>query len=192
MTNLISIAKDINDLHDKAQQAAESAVDYAMLCGKKLIEAKAAAGHGKFLIWLQENFRGSADLANKYMRLARNSERVMNLPPEEKPESIRQALQQLSAPDQEPAQESEIEQARKFTKKCKALQDELTALKNVNIEKIEDFALLRMIDVHVKELSMKVVENRIHAMRQVGRLIKELKERGLTLKQINELAKDAT
>lgn len=43
---------------------------------------------------MTSNFEGSHDLANKYMKVSRNSERVMNLP-EDSPVSLRGALEEI-------------------------------------------------------------------------------------------------
>lgn len=67
---LISLAAEINTLHDSAQQAAMTAVQYAAKCGEKLIQAKAACAHGEWLPWLEKNCRVSYRQASKYMKLS--------------------------------------------------------------------------------------------------------------------------
>ena len=84
--NLTVIASEINREHRLAEEHAAQAVDHAIRCGEMLIEAKAQLKHGEWLPWLAANFEGSEDTAGNWMRLARNSERVRNLP------SVRQAL----------------------------------------------------------------------------------------------------
>jgi predicted transcriptional regulator len=63
---------------EQAELAWEDALDHAIRAGELLIEAKELVKHGEWMNWVKENFPGSHDLANKYMRLAANSERVMN------------------------------------------------------------------------------------------------------------------
>jgi hypothetical protein len=67
---LATLAAEINTLHDSAQTAAMTAVQYAAKCGQKLIEAKEACQHGEWLPWLEANCRVARQQANKYMRLA--------------------------------------------------------------------------------------------------------------------------
>jgi DNA N-6-adenine-methyltransferase (Dam) len=81
-----------NHEHALCQVAVESAVQHAIRAGEALIEAKKRVAHGEWLGELRANFVGSIDLAEKYMRLARNSERVLNLTER----SIRKALAALS------------------------------------------------------------------------------------------------
>ena len=53
--SLENLAAEINALHEKAQQSATSALDYAYQCGQKLIESKAQCKHGEWLPWLKAN-----------------------------------------------------------------------------------------------------------------------------------------
>ena len=55
--------------------------------------------HGRWLPWLEANFEASHKHATRYMKIASNMTRVSTLPEAEKPESIRQALKLISAPD---------------------------------------------------------------------------------------------
>lgn len=95
---LESLASDANDLHAKAEMTAYGAVEYARQCGQKLIEAKAALSHGRWLAWLDENFNGGRRNAYNYMRIALNLQRAANLPEPSCPDSIRAALRLLAGP----------------------------------------------------------------------------------------------
>ena len=52
-TDLATLANEINDLHDRATEAARTAIAHARECGELLIQAKAQVGHGGFLEWLE-------------------------------------------------------------------------------------------------------------------------------------------
>ena len=77
-------------------QAAEddfrSAVAHAIQAGELLIEAKAQVAHGEWLPWLEANCPLSERQARNYMRLARNRQRVADLP------TIRNAVALLAEP----------------------------------------------------------------------------------------------
>ena len=95
-TGLDVIASRINEEHRACTQAAISALEHAIRAGQMLLEAKAKAGHGNWLGWLDANFEGSRSTAHAYMKLARrqdelNSQRSGNL-------SIDGALRALAAP----------------------------------------------------------------------------------------------
>jgi hypothetical protein len=67
---LIGLAERINNAHDAAFRAAQSAVEAAVECGRLLIEAKSQIPHGQWLPWLEANTRVGARQSQKYMRLA--------------------------------------------------------------------------------------------------------------------------
>lgn len=75
---LISLAAEINTLHDSAQQAAMTAVQYAAKCGEKLIQAKAACAHGEWLPWLEVNCRVTARQSQKYIKLANEMPQLLD------------------------------------------------------------------------------------------------------------------
>ena len=70
-TDLAKLASEINDLHDRATEAARTAIDHARECGELLIQAKDQIGHGGFLPWLEADCRVKPRQAQKYMKLAR-------------------------------------------------------------------------------------------------------------------------
>lgn len=95
-----SVQLTLDELADEIRRelfAAEadwrSAVGHALRAGELLIEAKAQVKYGEWLLWLDANFPESVRTADLYMRLARNSQRVANLP------SIREAVALLAEPE---------------------------------------------------------------------------------------------
>ncbi len=98
---LEDLAPRINAEHRACEAAAATAVEHAIRCGELLLEAKQSKKHGGWMSWLADNFEGSQDLANKYMRVARNSERVMNLARDGRSISLRGALDELKTADRE-------------------------------------------------------------------------------------------
>ena len=100
--SLSELAASANLYHAKAETSAHSAVECAWHAGQALNAAKARCDHGQWLPWLESNFTGSVDLANKYMRIA-NSERVLNLEPGT---SIRGALAAIQKENRDSRSES--------------------------------------------------------------------------------------
>lgn len=98
---LENLATRINAEHRACDAAAGKAIEHAIRCGEMLLEAKGHREHGGWMLWLAANFEGSQDLANKYMRVARNSEPVINLTSEgsASPISLRGALEEIKTKD---------------------------------------------------------------------------------------------
>lgn len=95
--DLPHLASLANETHDRAMTHANTAVSYAIQCGKILLQAKAKCQHGEWLPWLKANVRFHANSATGYMRLALNQQRVVDLP------TLREALAHLAAdPEPEP------------------------------------------------------------------------------------------
>jgi hypothetical protein len=86
---LSALATIINDEYAAAEEDQMSAVSHYLRVGQVLIEAKARVKHGEWMPWKKRNLTFSADTAEIYMRLARNSERVRNSG------SLREALTML-------------------------------------------------------------------------------------------------
>ena len=82
-----------NKYHANAAQSAQEFIRWAVKSGQALVAASELCAHGEWMSWVQANFKGSHDLANKYMRMARNSERVLSLDPDT---SMRDALKALT------------------------------------------------------------------------------------------------
>jgi hypothetical protein len=85
---LPDVAQAIDREHRAAHQAARTALEHALECGRLLIEAKAAVPHGDWLPWLEEHTTVGARQAQNYMRLTRrraeiedaNAQRDSHLP----------------------------------------------------------------------------------------------------------------
>src|SRR5215218_2567990 len=98
---LLTLAELINAEHRACEAAATRAIEHAIRCGALLIEAKQSKKHGGWMDWIAQNFEGSQDLANKYMKVARNSERVMNLARSGRSISLRGALEEIKTAKEE-------------------------------------------------------------------------------------------
>jgi hypothetical protein len=96
---LPELAATANCYHYQAQQAAQSAVEYASHAGQALLTAKAQLRHGEWGGWLVDNFHGSDRTAQAYMQLASNPQRVADLGPDT---SLHEALKALRKPTREP------------------------------------------------------------------------------------------
>lgn len=92
MNTLPILASKINELHERAQGYAKSAVQCAIDCGQRLIEAKAMLSHGEFLPWLEANCEVGERQARRYMKVAANRTRVSDF------SSLREALAALDPP----------------------------------------------------------------------------------------------
>lgn len=93
------LAPDINREYDQVQTNAYNAVVHAINCGGLLTKAKDALPHGEWEAWIEENFDGSQQTANVYMRLHANHGGSGDLPA-----SISQAIRSLmpSEPKEKP------------------------------------------------------------------------------------------
>ena len=78
LTNLQTLAVEIDALNEQANIFANQAVIYAAKSGQKLLLAKAQCNHGEFKSWLDENCNLSYSTASKYMRLATARPELLN------------------------------------------------------------------------------------------------------------------
>jgi hypothetical protein len=78
LTNLQTLAVEIDALNEQANIFANQAVIYAAKSGQKLLLAKAQCNHGQFKSWLDENCNLSYSTASKYMRLATARPELLN------------------------------------------------------------------------------------------------------------------
>ena len=135
---LVTLATEINLLHESAQQAAMTAVQYAAKCGEKLIQAKAACNHGEWLPWLEANCRVNKRQSQKYMRLASEMPCLIDANAQSTAHftGIEAAIAYLSAPDEvktqidespEPVTEKQINELKK---QYQALEDEKRLFEN--------------------------------------------------------------
>lgn len=98
-----TIATELRREVEAAETNFRSAVQHAIRAGELLIEAKSQLGHGEWLPWLEANFPGSERTAQNYMRMARKSACVADLP------SIRDAIALLAEPQVPPTGEIKAE-----------------------------------------------------------------------------------
>lgn len=87
---LIGIA---NESAEQVETAAKKAVEHAERCGRALIAIKAKLPHGEWGGWLGQNFDYSQEHARRFMAIASNSTRVLNL---KDATSIREALRMIA------------------------------------------------------------------------------------------------
>jgi hypothetical protein len=71
------LARRINTSHVAAIQAAGAAIEFAIECGRALIEAKSLVGHGNWLPWLKENTTVSYRTASRWMRYTEHAEELL-------------------------------------------------------------------------------------------------------------------
>lgn len=63
------MAKRANELHEEVLRQARTTLETARECGRVLQECKLLAGHGNWGPWVKDNFIGSHETANLYMRI---------------------------------------------------------------------------------------------------------------------------
>jgi hypothetical protein len=97
---LAAIRDELCQEVEQAERDWQSAVRHAIRAGELLTEAKSQVKHGEWLPWLEANFPGSDRSARQYMRLARESARVADLP------TIRDAVALLANPSSSEKSES--------------------------------------------------------------------------------------
>ncbi len=76
MSALVALGRRIEEEHEAARRDARSALEHALACGRLLIEAKAAIGHGEWLGWLREHTTVAPRQSQRYMRLAQHAEEL--------------------------------------------------------------------------------------------------------------------
>lgn len=69
--NILTLAEQINILHDHADYHKSQEIVYRAKEGERLNQAKQRLEHGQFIPWLEQNTKVSRQQANNYMRLAR-------------------------------------------------------------------------------------------------------------------------
>src|SRR5262249_32403540 len=70
--DLAELAAAINAEHGAGEEASRRGLEHFRAAGEKLIRAKAACGHGRWLKWLEKNVRFGQSTAKNYMRLAKS------------------------------------------------------------------------------------------------------------------------
>ena len=74
--SLAELAARIRAEHDDAKGAIKRGVEHAIAAGALLLEAKEKLQHGQWLPWLEEHCGLSERSARRYMRLARNKDKL--------------------------------------------------------------------------------------------------------------------
>jgi hypothetical protein len=72
LADLHELAERIKEEHSNVASALQQGFMHASAAGELLIQAKAKAGHGKWLSWLRDECEISVRTASLYMRLAKN------------------------------------------------------------------------------------------------------------------------
>jgi hypothetical protein len=72
LADLDELAQRIKEEHSNVASALQQGFIHASAAGELLIQAKAKAGHGKWLSWLRDECEISVRTASLYMRLAKN------------------------------------------------------------------------------------------------------------------------
>lgn len=91
--NIDQLTREILHFEDLATRCTEDAVKFKLEIGKRLIRAKAALPHGEFLPWAERHFHWSRRHVANHMALARNEQRVSQLPEDA---SLRMALEAIT------------------------------------------------------------------------------------------------
>lgn len=91
----LDLADIANREHLLARSSFEDMGTHFVAAGEALLKAKSRIPHGQWLPWLAANFKGSERIAQVYMRVASNPQRVADL---EEP-SLRRALTAIAGDD---------------------------------------------------------------------------------------------
>lgn len=97
---VVPTAEEINAEHWACEEAAQNSIQHAIRCGEMLEEKKSSLRHGEWGPWLEANFDGSDRTARTYMKVASNKGELSNRK-RASDLSIRGALRELSAPEEE-------------------------------------------------------------------------------------------
>lgn len=148
--DLDELAAMANKLHAEVEKHEQDMLQAACDAGQVLIKAKELAGHGNWLSWLEVNFKGSEDTAERYMTLASNSARVRNM---DAGTSLRAAVKLIRESEDtvpgRPSKRSKNKGKRglpkmattKFHKRYNSLSDDIGYLAQ-SFEEDEDFAMV--------------------------------------------------
>jgi hypothetical protein len=93
----LNLAERIEQAHDSASRHARHAIDFAVICGRLLLEAKKEVNHGNWLAWVDTRLSFGHRQAQKYMRLAEHAGALPNANPGSHL-SINEALAALASP----------------------------------------------------------------------------------------------
>jgi hypothetical protein len=111
--SIAELAERINAEHRAVEDCTRNGLQHAKLAGEMLTAVKRQSGHGNWLPWLEQHFKGTVRTAQNYMRVAEqwetltaNTKRVSYL-------ALRDGLRLLSANDEESNEEttSDVDEA---------------------------------------------------------------------------------
>lgn len=119
------LAENANRAHVAAGEALRSALAHARAAGEALIEAKAAVPHGAWSAWLSQNFKGSTRTAERYIRIAKNWDRIAAKTTRMSDLSLREALELLGGSSET---DRALDRARRLAEEADALAEEAKAL----------------------------------------------------------------
>lgn len=120
-----TVADICNELHDRAQGCAESAITFACEVGAHLIAQKEELPHGEFKKWIESECDFSYSSAKAYMKASRQKDRGLSF------SSLAQALNRPS--DDEPQKKDKDDAERQRKEAPTALEHEIHTL-NVHLE----------------------------------------------------------
>ena len=100
-------AREINDEYALAKRADNDWREHARRIGDRLNKVKRQLGYGKFMPWVEEHCSFSHSLANLYMKVARDWDKVIS----ERVPSLRQAKRMLATRDPESARRADCRRA---------------------------------------------------------------------------------
>jgi hypothetical protein len=102
--DMSALIREANSNHDNFESVADEfatlkshALGYALCAGAALAEVKARLKHGEWLPWLRQNFNGSEDTAQNYMRLYDRQGELPNTNPV-RHFGVKEALKLLASP----------------------------------------------------------------------------------------------
>jgi DUF3102 family protein len=174
------LAGEIRKAHAAAVEHQRRGLVEAMRAGDLLIEAKALAGHGNWLPWLQEHCQLSERTAQLYMRLAKNRSVIEAKSATVADLGIRGAIEALTRPAM-----SEIDRARAMRGEIAELDDELQGLGHIADASTDVDELIRC-SARAKEISDRLARIGRVAQEGLERLSKEMEESGFDPLRISD------
>lgn len=98
-TPLFYLAAEINQEHQLVYQASLDALEHAIRCGERLIEAREQVPDGKWSQWVKENVAITQSVVTRYIRLATYRDKLASAPdPLETISAAMSYLHEIDAP----------------------------------------------------------------------------------------------
>ena len=172
---LPAVAERINAEHDQAHQAARSAIERAIECGRLLIEAKASVGHGDWLPWIEANLSFGPRQARNYMRIARQSAELEEANRQRDSDlTMREAVALLADNRQG---DRDLAKAAVLEAEGNQLRAELDALEQ-RLDRAETVPECETVRDLAHDLMCRATDHRLRAGRELRRLVRWLRQRG--------------